>query len=339
MPTANPEEPGEPTPRLSGLRSRYQARSPGMGPAITEELERTWEKSSRYDRRAEITRMQRLTPTGTLRILFRVVDDQPFSFKPGRFVGIEAKVPDLGYLRSPYCILSPPSEDRTFELLVRIVPEGPLSCHLATRRPGDVIDFRGPLGRSMVPKEPDTRLVLLATGVGVGPLLSLVSHLADEGFDRLITLYWGLRLAEDICLVDDLDALVARYPRFSYHISLSRPPEGWTGLRGRLSETVPPLLDRLSGTHFYLVGNGAMNREMAAVLSDLGVQKKLIYEEHFFNPKHVPDPRTLEAIRRRFVAHDLFSPLADEEAGSWLSWRGGLKPRESPVRPSGPAPR
>jgi hypothetical protein len=60
------------------------------------------------------------------------------------------------------------------------------------------------------------------------------------------------------------------------------------------------------------VGNGAMIEEMTLALSDLGVDRTLIYGEPFFNARHKPDPSALAATRSRFVAHDLFSPGADE---------------------------
>ena len=302
-----------------GLRDRYQARSPGMGPTITDDLEQRWEKSGRYDRVAQVTDTRRVTDTGTIRMSFEVVDDDPFRFKPGQFVGIQARVGDFGYRKSPYCVLSPPNDERTFELLIRVVPDGPLSRHLASLEVGDKINFRGPTGRSMVPKDDDTtQLCLLATGVGISPFMSLVKVLSDRGFDRPIRLYWGLRLAEDICLLDELDELVTGAHDFRYHISLSQPPEDWTGLRGRLTESVPPLLETLGDRRFYLVGNGAMNKEMGAALSDLGVSRHFVYDEPYFNTKHQPDPDTVRVIRQRFVANDLFSPAAHQEAGGWM---------------------
>ncbi len=126
-----------------------------------------------YDRRAEVTKYEALTPTQTVRISFRVVDNGAFSFVPGQFIGIQAEVPGYGWRRSPYCIVSPPNGERTFQLLIRLVPQGPLSYYLGRLRPGDVIAFRGPLGRCMVPKTSDEELILLATGVGIGPFLSL----------------------------------------------------------------------------------------------------------------------------------------------------------------------
>ena len=280
--------------------------------------ERRLERVDHYDRRAELTGYETLTPTGTVRLSFKVVDDHPFEFRPGYFVGIQAEVPGEGLRRSPYCIVSPPDTDRTFQLLVRLVAAGPLSRYLAGLSVGDTIRFRGPSGRSMLPKEADTELVLLATGVGIGPFLCLVEHLLSQGFDRPIRLYWGLRLVDDVCLLDVLDDLAGREGDFGYQISLSQPPPDWSGLRGRLTETVPPLLGTLGDKHFYLVGNGAMIEEVHSALSDLGVDKQLIYHETYFNVRYRPEPEEVARIRGRFVATDLFTPHAHQEAGLFI---------------------
>lgn len=280
--------------------------------------ERALRRVDRYDRRAEVTAYETLTPTGTVRMAFRVTDDQPFEFLPGYFVGISADVPDVGVRRSPYCIVSPPSQDRTFELLIRLVPEGPLSYYLGSLGLGDVIAFRGPSGRSMVPAEEYDEMVVLATGVGVGPIVSLVSYLASEGRDQPIVLYWGLRLEEDICFLDEVEALKKRYPGFRYQITLSQPPAHWRGLRGRVTESVPRLLEILDKRQFVLVGNGAMIAEISRVLSDLGVNQKFIHEEVYFNVRYRPDPTTVAEIRRRFVLSDPLSPYAHQKAGGLL---------------------
>lgn len=273
-----------------------------------------WSQKSRYGRRAEVEWAHRLTSTGTVRLGLRVIDDEPFDHDPGQFVGVEMHVEDLGYARSPYCILSPPTDDGRFELIVRVVRNGPVSRYLGSCEPGEVIAFRGPTGRSMVPHDDGRALVLMATGVGIGPLHALADHLLRHGFEQRITLFWGLRLADDIFLTDELDALARQYPNFSYRITLSSPPPAWTGLRGRITESVPPLLTALGGTRYYLVGNGAMTEEMATALSDMGAAEDHIYQEHYFNQKHVPDPFVLASIRARFVAADLFSPLAHQQA-------------------------
>lgn len=277
-----------------------------------------WSQKSRYHRLAEVESVVALTPTGTVRIAFRVVDDEPFDHLPGQFVGVQLGIDGVGYARSPYCILSPPSDDRRFELLVRVVRTGPVSRYLGSCRPGEQVTFRAPTGRSMLPKDDERDLVLMGTGVGISPLYALSSFLLERGFERDVTLFWGLRRADDVCLTEELDGLTARYPNFSYDITLSQPPAGWPGLRGRITESVPPLLEKLGGTRYYLSGNGAMCEEMATALSDLGVADGLLYLEHYFNQKHVPDRAVLDGIRARFVASDLFSPVAHQAAHAGL---------------------
>jgi ferredoxin-NADP reductase len=276
--------------------------------------DRMWEQESRFSRRAEVVAVDRLTVTGTVRIRARVTDDRPFDFRPGQFLAIQEDVPGVGLQHSPYCMFMPASADRTFEMLIRVFPEGPLSHYLSSMRPGAPLAFRGPSGRSMLPKDDDSDLVLLATGVGISPFHALVLEMLRHGDRRGIRLFWGLRLVEDICLTDELDALAAAHPNFTYAISLSQPEEGWTGLRGRLTESVPPLLERLGGIRYYLSGNGAMAEEMEMALSDMGVDRTLIHQERFFNARHRADPATVDAIVARFVAHDLFSPRAEQQA-------------------------
>jgi len=276
--------------------------------------QRMWERESRFGRRAEVVAVDRLTTTGTVLIRAQVTDDQPFDFLPGQFVAIEEDVPSVGLQHSPYCLFNPADGGRDFEMLLRVFPEGPLARHLANMAPGTPLHFRGPSGKALVAREPHGDIVALATGVGLSPIHCLVLHLLAAGDRRPIRLYWGLRLAEDICLTDELDDLATRHPHFSYAISLSQPSPGWPGLRGRVTESVPPLLERLGGTLFYLAGNGAMCEEMEIALSDMGVDRAFIHQERFFNVRHRPDPSTIQAIRARFVANDLFSPHAEQQA-------------------------
>jgi ferredoxin-NADP reductase len=153
--------------------------------AAIDRIEGQWFATGRYRRRARVTWAEKVTTTRTVRLGLEVVDGGLFEFLPGQFVGVEAHFEGLGYRRSPYCILSPPTGDTRFEILVRVVPQGPLSQRLAELEPGDEVAFRGPNGRSVVPRFHDRELVLLATGTGVAPLLATLGgkhfYLAGNG--------------------------------------------------------------------------------------------------------------------------------------------------------------
>ncbi len=289
--------------------------------------ERKLRRVDRYDRRAQVTAVETLTSTGTVRITFAVIDEEPFTFSPGHFVGIRAS--QATNRRSPYCISSPPDGERSFRLLVRLVAEGPVSVYLCGLEVGDTIAFRGPSGRSMVPNDDGTELVLLATGVGVGPFLSLLQSVLPQGFASPVRLFWGLRQVEDLCLIDELDHLAGRHDNFSYQVTLSRPPDNWAGLHGRLTASVPPLLATLGAKHYFLVGNGAMINELFTALSDLGVDEQLTHKEAYFNVRYRAEECELAAIRDRFVASDLFSPYRHQQAGLFLPERP-VSRRQSP---------
>lgn len=304
MPTVDPDPGGQ--ERRTGQESQA-----GQGNRARDQM---WARESRFSRSAEVVAVDRLTVTGTVLIDARVTDDMPFDYLPGQFVAIEEDVPSVGRQHSPYCLYNPPGGGRDFQMLIRVFPQGPLAHYLASMKPGTPLHFRGPSGRSLLPREPDWDLVLLATGVGLSPCHSLIAHLLRGGDRRRIRLFWGLRLVEDVCLTAELDELAASYPNFSYAISLSQPEPDWTGLRGRLTETVPARLERLGDTVFYLAGNGAMAEEMEVALSGMGVDRTYIHQERFFNVRHTPDPATIEAILGRFVADDLDAPHLQQQA-------------------------
>ncbi len=266
-----------------------------------------WSQFHKYSRRCEVTAVERLAPTGTDLLTLRITDGEDFDFEPGQFIGLAVEL--NGELRTrPFCVWPAPGFDSELRLLLRVVPDGPLSQYLAERAPGDVLAFRGPLGRSMVPEHPGA-LALICTGVGLGPFLGLVRHLIDRGDDRPVRLYWGLRLAEDICLIDELDALARDHLNFAYHVSLSCPPPGWRGLVGRVTHSVPPLLNALADHNFVLCGNGAMIAELHGALYEAGVPGERIHREFYFNTRYRAEPATVTAIRRRFAANDVISPL------------------------------
>ena len=291
--------------------------SSGDDDVSTEGLEGRWFAKPRYRRRARVTAVTPLTTTGTVRVGFEVVDDTPFDYLPGQFVGIEHHFEGSGYWRSPYCILSSPTGERVFELLVRMVAAGPMSLHLGQARVGDEVAFRGPTGRSMLPREDnrDRQLELFATGTGASPFVSMARYMVARGSTQPVRLWWGLRLEDDICLTDELDQLAGESPNFRYAISLSDPSPGWQGLRGRITGSVPPLLETLGDRLYYLVGNGAMIAEMALALSDVGVNEKYLHREPYFDASHDPDPATVAAIRERFVAADVRSSYAKAAGG------------------------
>lgn len=256
--------------------------------------------SDDHRRRARLVHRTQLTETGTVRLGFEIVGDVGLGVEAGQFIGVSALVPGGRRAKTPYCIMSADHDQSHFELLIRVIPEGPVSLALGTLRRDDEIAFRGPLGRMLLPPERGMDLVMLATGVGVSPFLFFLEGMARHHHPGRIRLYWGLRLEADRCLTDELDAFRSGLPDFDWEITLSQPSSAWNGMQGRITESVPPLLHRPEGTAFMLCGNGAMSEEMMAALSTVGVTGRWMHDEPFFNQRHVADPAVVAAIVGRF---------------------------------------
>ena len=91
-------------------------------------------------------------------------------------------------------------------------------------------------------------MCLIAGGVGITPMMSMIRTLADRGDTRPVILLYGSKDWESITFREELEALKARLNLTVVHV-LADPPPGWTGERGFITAEVfkrhlpPPYAD------------------------------------------------------------------------------------------------
>ena len=109
--------------------------------------------------------------------------------------------------------------DGLIELHVRIIPGGRMSGLIASQiRPGDRMTVTGPSGACFYERnDPDRRLVLAGTGTGLAPLWGILNDALAQGHRGPISLYHGALDRAGLYLVEELTALQARHPGFTYH--------------------------------------------------------------------------------------------------------------------------
>jgi NAD(P)H-flavin reductase len=222
-------------------------------------------------------------------------DGLPAAFEPGHVLGLGLQQ-DHGLMRHAYTVSRGEPSLRRFEHLFRLIPNGRMTPLLAAQNTGDTVYFHGPFHTPIqreIQRDAE-RIVLVATGTGVGPVFGYAEKVLREGETRPISLYTGFREVSDICLSEELDELSRRCPNLSWEFSLTRPPRGWMGLEGRVTECVPEQLDLndLHSSHFHLVGNGDMVHLMRKALVRAGVSPGRVSIETYFN--HHAEPPELE---------------------------------------------
>lgn len=224
------------------------------------------------------------------RVAFR--DGSSLAFEAGQFVRLGLRAPPRvaggapRLLQRAYSIASAVGEPEV-ELFLRRVSAGRLSPGLFALSPGDELhmDSRAYGSFTLAGIPADRDLVLVATGTGVAPYLSMLrthARVAQRPWRR-VALVLGARIALDLGYADELARLVIAMPELTYHPLLSREPvtSGWSGLRGRVqdlldaarwSRYVPFELDPATA-HVLLCGNPEMIEEVIALLEARGFQR------------------------------------------------------------------
>lgn len=240
---------------------------------------------------------------GSKWIQLEAADDLPAAFEPGHVLGL-GLAHGQGYMRHAYTISRAEPESRRFGHLYRVIPNGRMTPHLAALPDGAAISFHGPFHTPIQQEIRDAakRIVLVATGTGVGPLFGYAEKALNEGESRPMTLYAGFHVEADMCLIAELKSLSGAHSNFSWHFTLSHPSKEWQGLRGRVTDIVPSRIEagRLENYHFHLVGNGEMVHVMRKALHHAGAVPESVSIETYFNHYVQPPDAEIRRLADRF---------------------------------------
>jgi ferredoxin-NADP reductase/hemoglobin-like flavoprotein len=211
-----------------------------LGPRWTPELAETWTQAFKVVSKVmsdAARESERLAPpwwdaevvgreqrTWDITVL-TIKPERIYPYQPGQSIAVESALrPKLWRYYSP---ANAPRVDNTIELHVRQVPGGSLSTVLSqVVQVGDVLRLGAPLGSSLTLPSDDPRdLLLLAGGTGLAPLRALAEQAANEGRNRRVALFAGVRTRREAYDMQALNDLQQRYPLFAASVLLSDDPQ------------------------------------------------------------------------------------------------------------------
>ncbi len=266
------------------------------------------------------TLIDRQDLTDTLAIV-RIAPDSGVipSFEPGQFVSIglprgedDASVvasvmrrragsagPRL--VRRAYSIASAPQTRDHLEFLLVRVDDGKLTPRFFDVPVGGKLFMdetaKGDFTLAHVPHAAD--LVLIATGTGLAPFMSMIRAYRSTNRWRKLILIHGVRFAEDLAYRAELQQATLHDASIRYLPLCSRRKDGdnWTGQCGRVQTVLSPeVYQSLTGdpldpkhAHVFLCGNPAMIQDVSALLQPRGFtrdtdtqeQRNLHYERYW----------------------------------------------------------
>jgi len=212
----------------------------------------------------------------TLRVL-------PFRHLPGQSLVLSV-LPDGPPLQRNYTIASSPTRRCHCEITVKRNGHDAVSCYLHDRiRVGDWLAISAPNGELTFTGHEAQRIVLIAGGLGVTPMMSVIRYLTDVSWSGHIHLLYSCRTPRDLVFAGELESLQRRHANLHVTATVTRHyGAGWRGPTGRLTaELIRDSVPDLQNCRIYLCGPPAMMTAVESMLDALDVHPQQIKTEAF----------------------------------------------------------
>ncbi|WP_431234717.1 FAD-binding oxidoreductase [Mycolicibacterium psychrotolerans] len=223
-----------------------------------------------------VTAVEHVSPTTAL-LRVDVSGLGPLVYLPGQFAQLQ--VPGSTVWRN-YSYAHPADGRTEVEFIVRLLPQGVMSDYLRDKaKPGDRIAMRCSKGGFYL--RPTARtVVLVAGGTGLSAILAMVQSLNDDHRGTVHLLY-GVSDVDDLCKLDELEALKRRLPGLEVHTVVSRPSTRWDGPVGRVTDLLDARMFDGGDADVYLCGPAGLITDTRKWLDDNGIHGTGLYYEKF----------------------------------------------------------
>jgi sulfhydrogenase subunit gamma (sulfur reductase) len=219
---------------------------------------------------AQIVRKDRLTDSETL-FQLRLTDGSELGHNPGQFVEVSA----FGIGEAPFSISSSPTRGEAFELCVRRV--GNVTTAMEHLNLGDMVGIRGPLGRGFpLDDMRGENVLLIAGGLGIVPLRSLIVNVLDERADfGEVTILYGCKSPRDILFKDEITRWAAR-DDVDFRLTADIAAPDWKGNVGPVTTLFRRLTIDAKRTIPVMVGPPVMFRHVVKQVLACGIPEDRI---------------------------------------------------------------
>ena len=223
-----------------------------------------------------------------------------FEFKPGQFavLGLPGSAPRVAtadleqppaepdkLIRRAYSIASASVERRYVEFFITLVNSGSLTPRLFNLKHGGKV-FLGPKASGTFTLDrtpPGKTAVLIATGTGLAPYVSMLRTLLATETQRKFVVLHGARYSWDLGYRGELESLARLRPNFTYIPSITRPDQDqhFLGRIGRIQALLEQgALQKDAGVQLdpehadvFLCGNPEMIKVVTEMLEKKGFKR------------------------------------------------------------------
>jgi glycine betaine catabolism B len=211
---------------------------------------------------------------------FRFARPDGFEFTPGQFLTIRMRADGEDLVRC-YSLSSSPAARGYLDITVK--RQGKVSGLLhSSLRPASVVPIKAPAGAFTYPVRDDRPLLLLAGGIGITPLLSMLRHATETEPARPVALFYSARREEHLAFRDEIATLARRHPQVRVTYAVTEGPAGAGVYPGRIDETlIRTVMPQVRDAIACICGPQPMIDGMRRLLAEMGVPQAQVRFERF----------------------------------------------------------
>ena len=203
-----------------------------------------------------------------------------FDFEPGQFVWLNTDAAGAGK-DHPFSIASSRASLPRLSFLIRGL--GDFTRTLDQLQVGQQVYVDGPYGSiSLADASRASAILLIAGGAGIGPLLSMVRGLAEQGDARPVRLIYGNGQLDQMVLQDEIATLETQMPDFRQQLVCLQACDRAGVYQGVIDRSV---IERTMGSQapanwvVYLCGPEAMITAASGSLKEIGIPRRNVHYE------------------------------------------------------------
>jgi predicted ferric reductase len=203
------------------------------------------------------------------------------SYIPGQFGFISFTSDNISSEPHPFTIASSPLRPGSLEFVIRT--SGDWTRNIGDVQPKDTVFLDGPFGLfTHLRCDKSRELIMIAGGIGITPMLSMLRFLADTGDQRNVTLVWSNRTREHIVFSDEFALLGKSLPGLRVIHVLTEDPAS-NEEKGRLDQArLEKLLSGCSRqSAIFVCGPPQMMKDICKALVRIGFSRRWIFTERF----------------------------------------------------------
>jgi predicted ferric reductase len=202
-------------------------------------------------------------------------------FKAGQFAWLTIGPTPFSMQQHPFSISSSAAHPQRLEFTIREL--GDFTSTIGSIKVGSTAFVEGPYGGFVPDLSRRSGLVLIAGGVGIAPMMSILRTLRDTNDSRPVILIYGSHSREQIIFKNELESLKTTL-RLQLVFVLEEPDDNLSSEIGRIREDllerhVPP--GRRIDFQYFICGPAPMMDMVEQYFTRRGVPSRLVHSERF----------------------------------------------------------